>query len=124
MLVFFSGKVSDVASQARGATKDNQELRALHQADQSDRVGKVDWRQVSQRDQERRRRVYELLEANLVRTAKDHSHAAMIFQHGGDTVSSGMAVKLMRKAVALDPSIDKWLLAAAIDRDLLGRGQP
>jgi tetratricopeptide (TPR) repeat protein len=124
-MVVFSCLSSEVASQIQGEVKDNEELKALHDQDQSDRMGsKIDWSQVSQRDKERRTRVYELLDAHLVHTSKDHAHAAMIFQHGGDTISSGMAVKMMRKAVALDSSINKWLLAAAIDRDLLGRGYP
>lgn len=48
----------------------------------------------------------------------------MIFQHGGDTLASSMAVKHMRKAIELDSSINKWLLAAAIDRDLMRRQKP
>ena len=35
-----------------------------------------------------------------------------------------MAVKYMRKAIELDTTINKWLLAAAIDRDLLSRNKP
>ena len=35
-----------------------------------------------------------------------------------------MAVKLMKKSIELDPTRDKWLLAAAIDRDLLSRNRP
>jgi len=48
----------------------------------------------------------------------------MIFQHGNDTIASGKAVKYMKKAVNLDPEINKWLLAAAIDRDLMRKGKP
>ena len=72
----------------------------------------------------REARVFELLNSNLVRTSLDYSNAAMIFQHGADTIASGMAVKMMTKAIALDTTIDKWLLAAAIDRDLMRRKQP
>jgi tetratricopeptide (TPR) repeat protein len=121
----FSGMRSEVAGQSQAAIKDNEELKTLYKEDQSDRMsGNIDWPVVSKRDKMREARVNELLAANLVRTARDYANAAMIFQHGVDTTASGMAVKMMRKAVALDPSIDKWLLAAAIDRDLMRREQP
>jgi len=125
--VFLSCKISDVFSQIQTKIKDNEELKILYKEDQSDRMGgniNIDWSVVSKRDKIRRERVNELLNAHLVRTSKDYSNAAMIFQHGGDTTASEMAVKMMRKAIELDPSINKWLLAAAIDRNLLGKGQP
>jgi tetratricopeptide (TPR) repeat protein len=103
---------------------DNEELKALYKADQGDRKGEIDWSKVSERDSLRRVRVYELLDANQVKTSNDYANAAMIFQHGLDTVASGMAVKLMRRAVELDSTRNKWLLAAAIDRDLMRRGKP
>lgn len=104
---------------------DNPELTALHEADQNDRKsGNIDWSVVGKRDQEREKRVFELLDSNKVHTAKDYYNAAMIFQHGGDTIASSMAVKMMRQAVKLDTGINKWLLAAAIDRDLMRRGEP
>ena len=103
----------------------NEELKEMYEADQGDRKSRpIDWSVVSIRDEQRRNRVYELLDANLVRTSDDFANAAMIFQHGSDTIASSMAVKLMRKAVELDTSRDKWLLAAAIDRDLMRRGEP
>jgi tetratricopeptide (TPR) repeat protein len=48
----------------------------------------------------------------------------MIFQHGEDSTAYGMAVKLMRKSIELDPTANKWLLAAAIDRYLLSKDEP
>lgn len=105
--------------------KDNAELQAMYEADQSNRrSGNIDWSIVSKKDSLRRVRVYELLDSNKVRTAQDYYNAAMIFQHGSDTIASGMAVKMMRKAIKLDPTINKWLLAAAIDRDLMRKGEP
>ena len=35
-----------------------------------------------------------------------------------------MAVKLMKKSIELDPNANKWLLAAAIDRDLMYNNLP
>ncbi len=54
----------------------------------------------------------------------DYYNSAMIFQHGRDTLASSMAVKHMKKAIELDSTMNKWLLAAAIDRDLMRRGKP
>lgn len=104
---------------------DNEELKGIYKADQADRQSpNIDWSLISERDKERRVRVNELLDSNLVITSNDYANAAMVYQHGGDTIASGMAVKLMRKAVELDTSRSKWLLAAAIDRDLMRRDQP
>lgn len=111
----------------------NKELIQIYEADQADRISKdstkkplisTDIKLVIKKDSERRKRVYELLDANLVKTAKDYKNAAMIFQHGLDTTSSAMAVKLMKKAIKMDTTINKWLLAAAIDRDLMWRKEP
>ena len=103
---------------------DNEELKQLYKEDQGDRHGKIDWKVVSKRDEERRTRVLEMLEAKQVVTSNDYANAAMIFQHGGDTIASTMAVNLMRKAIELDPKRNKWLLAAAIDRDLMRKKKP
>jgi thioredoxin-related protein len=78
--------------------KSNEELKEIYKADQSDRQSpNIDWSEVSERDRQRQERVYELLDSNLVRTSEDYANAAMVFQHGGDTIASGMAVKLMKK---------------------------
>ena len=104
---------------------DNEELKRLYKEDQTDRqTGNIDWSIVSKRDSIRQTRVYELLDSNKVNTSLDFSNAAMIFQHGGDTIASSVAVKLMRKAIDLDSTANKWLLAAAIDRDLMRKGKP
>ncbi|WP_438422465.1 tetratricopeptide repeat protein [Aquimarina macrocephali] len=104
---------------------DNPELKKLYIEDQADRkTEKADWKLISERDSLRRKRVYELLDSDKVKTANDYSNAAMIFQHGKDSIAFGMAVKLIKKAVSLDTTKSKWLLAAAIDRELMSRDQP
>ena len=104
---------------------DNSELTEIYKNDQADRqADPIDWSVVSKRDSLRERRVYELLDSSKVKTSKDYQNAAMVFQHGGDSVAYGMAVKLMRKSIELDTAANKWLLAAAIDRDLLSRDKP
>lgn len=108
-------------SQAR----DNEELRKMYEEDQSSRmVAEIDWGLLSKNDNIRKTRVYELIKSGKVITGKDYFHSAMIFQHGGDSVAYGMAVKHMKKAIQLDPKINKWLLAAAIDRELMSKNKP
>lgn len=105
--------------------KDNLELQKMYDADQGDRQNdKIDWSIVSKRDSLREVRIYELLDSNKVRTSTDYNIAALIFQHGKDSIAYGMAVKLMRKSIELEPARSKWLLAAAIDRNLLSRNKP
>jgi len=112
-------------SEAHEQAPDNTELIKIYQNDQADRqTDNIDWSAVSQRDNARQKRVYELLDSNKVKTSQDYQHAAMVFQHGNDSVAYGMAVKLMRKSIELDSTANKWLLAAAIDRNLLSRNKP
>jgi tetratricopeptide (TPR) repeat protein len=110
---------------ALAQTQDNAELEKMYKADQdARRAGTIDWPVLLKEDSTRQVRVFELIDAGEVRTGKDYYHSAMIFQHGNDTVASAMAVKQMKKAIELDPTMNKWLLAAAIDRDLMRRNQP
>jgi len=125
LIIGISCNNADKENQEPKAFKDNEELKTLYTEDQSERSsGNIDWSIVSVNDSIREARVFELLDSNLVRTSVDYSNAAMIFQHGSDTIASGMAVKMMYKAIALDKTIDKWLLAATIDRDLMRRNKP
>jgi len=105
--------------------KDNAELKKMYEQDQSGRqVTEINWTELNKTDAERRNRVNELLEKQEVITGKDYYHAAMIFQHGNDTIASGMAVKLMKIALKKDSTVNRWLLAAAIDRDLMRKKKP
>lgn len=104
---------------------DNLELIEIYKKDQSERqVENIDWEILLHRDSLREIRVKQLLDSNKVQTSLDYHNAAMIFQHGLDTIASGMAVKLMQKSLELDSTANKWLLAAAIDRDLMRRDKP
>ena len=104
---------------------DNVELQKMHDEDQASRsVPNIDWMILTQQDSLREIRVYEMIKEGKIVTAKDYYNSAMIFQHGRDTIASSMAVKHMRKAIELDSTMNKWLLAAAIDRDLMRRGKP
>lgn len=104
---------------------DNAELKKMYDEDQnSRRVSKIDWVQLTKQDSLHTARVYELIKQERIVTGQDYYHSAMIFQHGKDSIAYGMAVKHMRKAVELDSTISKWLLAAAIDRELMSRNKP
>lgn len=97
----------------------------MYDEDQGSRmVSNIDWVQLTKNDNIRENRVYELIKEGKIVTGKDYYHSAMIFQHGKDSVAYGMAVMQMKKAIKLDSTINKWLLAAAIDRDLMSRNKP
>lgn len=122
------GKTSENESiEERKSIENNQELQVMHDEDRADRLpesGEIDWNVVLVRDSIRLSRAYEIVDSNKIGTSKDYYNLAIIFQHGYDTMASGMAVKMMEKAVELDSTINKWLLAAAIDRDLQRNGKP
>ena len=104
---------------------DNTELQKMYDEDQRARTSSdINWKVLSKQDSLREVRVYEFIREGKIVTAKDYYNSAMIFQHGRDTLASSMAVKHMRKAIELDSTMNKWLLAAAIDRDLMRRGKP
>ena len=124
-LISCNSKSEKAKANTEDQLTDNEELIDIYTNDQSDRkTEQIDWNNVSKRDLARRQRVYELLDSNKVRTSKDYNNAAMVFQHGMDSTSYGMAVKLIKKAIELDPNANKWLYAAATDRYLLSIGKP
>lgn len=110
---------------SREATADNDRLAGLYEQDQADRrLGDgADWSEIERRDAERRREVQALLDAGSVRTAADHYHAAMVFQHGGDSTSFRKARDLAREADRMGHGPARWLAAAALDRHLLSVGE-
>jgi hypothetical protein len=109
---------------------DNPELARLYQEDQADRAvgpnGKQDWEAVSKRDDERRARIRAIVAERGARTAADHYHAAMVYQHGSTVADFEEAHRLALRAAELDPSHKsaKWLAAAANDRSLMNQGKP
>ena len=104
---------------------DNAELIEIYENDQNDRkTDNINWQEISKRDSLRRDRVNEILNSNKIKTAKDYKNAAMVFQHGNDSTDYGKAVRLMKKAIELDSTINKWLFAATTDRYLLSKGEP
>lgn len=104
----------------------NRELYELYQADQADRSGEVDWEVVGPRDEARRQRALEMVEAGLLKARDDFIHAAFIFQHGADSTSYELAHDLAMQAVTLDSTSirARWIAAAAKDRYLHSVGKP
>jgi len=74
------------AQSATSQSRDNEELKRMHDEDQADRMppeGKeIDWAVIGPRDRARLKRTKELYAQNLLHTANDYYHAAMILQHG------------------------------------------
>src|SRR5690606_29177696 len=92
---------------------------------QQARMGQqIDWTELNKQDSLRRARATELLDAGLVKTAKDFYNTGIIFQHGNDTVASGIAVDCFKKAIEMDSTLNRWWYAAAVDRDLMRKGEP
>lgn len=105
--------------------QNNPELQRMADEDQSSRAStQIDWNILSREDSLRRVRVFELIKENRLATAQDHLNAGIIFQHGNDTIASSMAVKSFEKALQLDPNLNRWWYAAAVDRHLMRKGQP
>ncbi|HEX3554010.1 MAG TPA: hypothetical protein VIA62_12360 [Thermoanaerobaculia bacterium] len=124
----FAGQVKARDSAARKGPV-NPELERLYKEDQADRapdLGKVDWSVVSKRDEERRKRVLEIIAQGGAKEAADYVHAAMVLQHGEAPEDFGHAHQWCLKAVELDPDYPgaRWLAAAAKDRYLMNLGKP
>lgn len=114
-----------ITSLVARAQTDNEELQKMYNEDQQARMsGNINWVELNKKDSLRQIRADELMKEGKIVTGKDYYNAAMIFQHGDDTIASGKAVTYMRKALQLDSSVNRWLLAAAIDRDLMRKGRP
>lgn len=118
-----NGKVE--SAQPAPVLTDNPELIEIYKKDQSERsTAEIDWFLLHKNDSLRRLRVQVLLDSGKVMTGKDFARAAMVFQHGKDSLDYGKAVALMETAIEKDSSINKWLYAAATDRYLLSKGEP
>src|SRR5688500_1004222 len=108
---------------------DNEQLRAIVQADQAEREREwkpEDWQGVAQRDGERRAKVQIELAAGRVNTSSDFFNAALVMQHGQGLEDIRMAHALATIAASLDPSnrSAKWLKAASWDRMMSTQKKP
>ena len=115
---------------ANQSLKDNEELKRLHDEDQSDRTpndpSDVDWAIVSPRDKARLSRVKELYRQNRLQTASDYYHSAMILQHGDAPEDFLLAHEFCVLAIikGKNDKDAKWLAASSEDRFLMHIGRP
>jgi len=124
LLIFHAVRAQTSANQS---LKDNEELKRLHDEDQSDRAPTdVDWAIVSPRDKARQSRVKELYLQNRLQTASDYYHSAMILQHGDAPEDFLLAHEFCVLAISKGKN-DKearWLAASSEDRFLMNIGRP
>ena len=109
------------------AAADNATLKQLFEADQADRTKPpADIAKMGERDRERQRIALEHLQRGAVLTAKDHFHAALIFQHSDNVEDNALAFSLATIAARMDPNDAgaRWLAAAAWDRVMVRRNKP
>lgn len=102
------------------------ELQRIYDADQADReTESIDWEVVNPRDEARRSRVTEILEADAAKLCPEDFHnAAMIFQHGREAPHYLMAHVLASIAAARGHEPSRWMMAATLDRYLRAIEQP
>jgi hypothetical protein len=120
-----------VQASAEQTLKDHEELKRLHDEDQSDRTppgGKdnIDWAIVSPRDKARLARVKELYAQNRLQTASDYYHGAMILQHGNAPEDFLLSHEFCVLAISKGKNDKdaKWLAASSEDRFLMNIGRP
>ncbi len=114
-----------------GATAASAELKAMYEADQSDRVGptslwddKSKWPELKKRDDARCARLQELLKEGKVLSGDDCYYSAMLMQHGTTTDDYLLAHILACAAAQRGNTQAQWLSAASLDRYLQKVGQP
>lgn len=124
----FAGKVKarDAAAHKGPVNPELEKLYTEDQADRAPEMGKVDWSVVGKRDEERRKRVLEIMSQGGAKEAADYVHAAMVLQHGQAPEDFEHANQWCLKAGELDPDYPgaRWLAAAAKDRYLMNLGKP
>ena len=101
------------------------ELARMFEQDQADRKTQdVDWNVVGERDDQRERRVKELISADALRSGADFYHAAMILQHAPTADDILLAHDLCVIAIGKGEERAKWLAAASLDRFLVRIDRP
>ena len=106
-------------------TEDNLVLKKMYADYELDHAARrVDWRMRDRRDSVRQVRVMKVLNSIKSPTSNDYVHAATVFSSGKDSISEVKLVELMTKAVELDPTRDKSLLAQGIDCKLVRVNKP
>jgi len=106
---------------------DNLKLEEIFSEDQRDRERVYDTPEdvskLKERDKNRRKRIYVMMDLGEVRTKRDLYHAAVILQHGDDPSDFLTSHRLAALAAILGHRTSRWLMAAALDRYLMSIGQ-
>lgn len=108
---------------------DNLRLQELFQEDQHDREKVYDTAEalsaLRQRDRDRIKRIYVMLELDEIKTKNDLYYASVILQHGETAADFLSAHRLAAIAAILGHRTSRWLMAASFDRFLMsvGHGQ-
>ena len=106
---------------------DNNLLKQLFDADQSDRKNGTIDQETVKRDAGRRKQILTELRNGRIRTAADHYHAAMVFQHGESADDIRLAFSMAWMSAQIDPKKKDrslWLSAAAWDRIMMCEDMP
>ncbi|MGH9765149.1 MAG: hypothetical protein ACREDR_13130 [Blastocatellia bacterium] len=112
-------------SRFRVRPRDNEALTKLFQEDQADRTpDNIDWSVVGPRDEAREARAKELYFGNMLGTASDYYHIAMILQHANSPDDYMLAHELCVAAIIKGSEDAKWLAAASEDRFLMSLDRP
>lgn len=107
---------------------DNLQLEELFQADQKEREQVYDSpessRDLRERDRQRRKRVYAMIELKEVNTKKDLYHAAVVLHHGEEPNDFLTAHRLAAVSAMMGHRGARWLFAASLDRYMMSANLP
>lgn len=125
LLVFAAWTITVPASAASvAAAPSNPEMKAIFDADQSERqADKVNWEALAAADKVRRARTATLLSQGALHSGDDYLEAAFVFQHGDSANDYLLAHILATVAVNKGSKNGVWIAAATLDRYLLKIGQ-
>lgn len=129
MGIVFMLAISMIGAVAHAMPPQNHSLSDIKYADIADRTSaefKSDWKLLRSRDEERHRKVLDILREGDVRTNEDFEAAALVLQHGNSVDDFRLAFALATIAWTIDPTdFDaKRLSAKAWDRMLMRSGKP
>lgn len=107
-------------SQAAAISRELEEIYSVDQADRKNGLGP----DAAARDVARKKRVLEIVRGELLQTADDYYHAAMVLQHGDGPQDYLLAHILATAAAFKGQKEGPWLSAAALDRYLQSINRP
>jgi hypothetical protein len=107
----------------------NDELKRLYDADLYEHAhvpshGTLKYREMRERDRQRREQVSDMITASTLSAPEDFFHAARIFQHGDTPEDAWTAHQLALQSAQFGYRPARWMAAAAYDRWLMYQGKP